>query len=274
MKLHGEISNTKPGMNRIDELFQKLRAAKKKAFIAFITAGYPDLETTEGLIREFESIGVDLVELGVPFSDPIADGPVIQEASYEALKKNTTLPAILRMVKRVRADVSMPLCLMSYYNPIFTYGEKRFISDAVSSGVDGIIIPDLPPEEGVELSRESSRAGLDTIFFLSPTTHADRVKTVAQASTGFIYYISLTGVTGARRSLPRDIKTGVAEVKRFTHKPVCVGFGVSSPEQVKDIQGVADGVIVGSAIVRVIRENAGKKDLIKTVGKFVARLKG
>ncbi|MDD2752042.1 MAG: tryptophan synthase subunit alpha [Candidatus Omnitrophica bacterium] len=259
--------------NRIDQKFNQLRRKHKKAFIAFITAGYPDLATTEKLILELDKRGVDIIELGVPFSDPMADGPTIQEASFESLKKKTSLTAIMNLVKKVRKNTEVPICLMTYYNPVFSFGDGQFVKKAIQSGVDGIIIPDLPPEEGRQLIKYSCGAGLDTIFFISPTTSLKRSKFIAKVSRGFIYYVSLTGVTGARKGLAKDLLGKLKEIKRHTKKPVCVGFGVSTNQQVRDVYQAADGVIVGSAIVKKIKENMHRQDLIKRVGDFVSNLK-
>ncbi len=261
-------------MNRIEKKFKQLRTAGKKAFIVFITAGYPSLSVTEKLILEFEKIGVDIVELGVPFSDPMADGPVIQEASKKALERKVHLDDILRLVKKCRRITRIPICLMTYYNPVFCFQEERFSRQAHSSGVDGVIIPDLPPEEARSFIKHASRNNLDTIFFLAPTSTSRRIKLVSRASKGFIYYVCLTGVTGAREKLPSDIGRQIKLIKRNTAKPVCVGFGVSKPEQVRQINKVADGVIVGSAVVRIIKENIGKPDLVKKVSRFISKLKG
>ena len=261
-------------MSRLDLKFAELRKLKKKAFIAFITGGYPDLDTTLKLILEFNRIGVDIIEIGVPFSDPMADGPVIQAASQYALKKNVHLADILNMVKLSRQYTDIPICLMSYYNPIFCFGEEAFVRKARSSGVDGVIVPDLPPEEAVSLRKAACKSGLDTIFFIAPTTSRERIRFVTKVSTGFIYYVSLTGVTGARQRLPADISTQLKMIKRQTDKPVCVGFGISSAAQAKALQRVADGVIVGSAIVKSIREHIGHKGLVSKVGAFVSSLKG
>ncbi|MDD5568579.1 MAG: tryptophan synthase subunit alpha, partial [Candidatus Omnitrophica bacterium] len=209
-------------MNRIDEKFKELKKSKKNAFIAFITAGYPNLAVTEKLIYELDRAGVDILELGVPFSDPMADGPVIQEASQEALRKNTHLVDILKLVKKARKKVDMPICLMTYYNPIFCFPEKQFITKAKASGVDGLIVPDLPPEEGKSFIQAARVAGLDTIFFLSPTSSAKRIKLISRISSGFIYYVSLTGVTGERRNLSGDIRKNIGLIKQYTRKPVCV----------------------------------------------------
>ena len=261
-------------MNRIDKRFKELKKRKEKAFIAFITAGYPSLAVTEKLILEFDRIGVDIVELGVPFSDPMADGPVIQEASQYALKKNTQLVDILKLVKRVRKRINLPICLMTYYNPVFCYGDEKFCRDAALSGVDGVIIPDLPPEEGALYFRSAQRHKLDCILFISPTTSAGRLKKIAALAKGFIYYVSLTGVTGARSALPADLLAKLREIKLATIKPVCAGFGVSTNKQMRDIRKVADGVIVGSAIVKKIREHLKDKDLVNKVAGFVRALKG
>lgn len=260
-------------MNRIERKFRELKISNKKAFVAFITAGYPSLEVTERLVLEFDRIGVDIIELGVPFSDPLADGPIIQEASQFALKKNVQLVNILDLVRRLRKHTQIPLCLMSYYNPIFCFGEEKFVKSAKAVGVDGVIIPDLPPEEGRNLIKLSNKSGLDVICFIAPTTSCARKKYISGITKGFIYYICLTGVTGPRQKLPDDLISNLKGIKRITKKPVCVGFGVSSRLQVKQIYSVADGVIVGSAIVKKIRENTGKPALIKNVGKFVANLK-
>ncbi len=262
-------------MNRIDFAFQRLKAAKKKAFIAFITAGFPDLPTTEKLILELASSGVDIIELGIPFSDPVADGAVIQEASQWALvRNNITLRDVLSLVKKVRAKTEIPICFMTYYNPVFVFGEEKFLKQARVCGVDGMIIPDLPPEEGARFSGMAKKAGINTIFFIAPTTDFKRVKLIARLSRGFIYYISLTGVTGARQSLPVELSGRIKRVKRFVSLPVCVGFGVSTPAQVRLLAEVSDGVIVGSAIVNKIKENIGNKDLVARVGRFVRELVG
>jgi tryptophan synthase alpha chain len=259
-------------MNRIEKKFIDLKKNGKKAFIAFITAGYPNLRITEKLIPELAKSGVDILELGVPFSDPIADGAVIQEASQAALLRNTQLKHILEMVKRVRSKINIPICLMTYYNPIFCFNEEKFVRQAVGSGVDGVIIPDLPPEEAGSLVALCRKFGLDTIFFVSPTTGEKRIKIVANASRGFIYYVSLTGVTGARVMLARDLAGKIRQIKRISSRPVCAGFGVSTRAQVRQVYQVADGAIVGSAIVKEIKENINHKDLVKIIGRFVSKL--
>ena len=259
-------------MNRIDQKFQDLRKLKKAAFIAFLTTGDPDLKTTEALALSFESAGVDILDLGVPFSDPMADGPTIQAASQRALKNKVNLKQLLELVARVRKTSQLPIALMSYYNPVFHYGVKKFVHDAKAAGVDGVIIPDLPPEEAKDLITEAKKADLSTVFFAAPTTTNDRLKGIVNAATGFIYYVSLAGVTGARQSLPQQIKKDVLRVKSITKKPVCVGFGISTAQQVKEIGAFSDGIIVGSAIIKEMEKHTGRKDLVKVVSSFVSNL--
>ncbi len=259
-------------MNRIDRKFAQLRKQGKKAFIAFVTAGDPDLKTTQNLVPAFEHAGADIIELGVPFSDPMADGPTIQAASQRALKNKVNLKQILGLVRRIRRSCQIPVILMTYYNPVFRYGVGKFIKDAVSAGVDGVIVPDLPPEEAGDLVKHAKKAGLATVFLAAPTSTNERLRTIVKVSTGFVYYVSLTGVTGARKNLPPDIKKNVRRAQSLTAKPVCVGFGISTPRQVKEIGSVADGIIVASAIIKEMERNAGRRDLVKNVSRFVKNL--
>lgn len=259
-------------MNRIEEKFQALKAQKKTAFIPFVTAGDPSLEDTEALVLAFEQAGADIVEIGVPFSDPLADGPTIQASSERALARGVNLKKILAMVKRIRRYSSMPIALMTYYNPIFYYGEKAFVADAQQSGVDGLIIPDLPPEEAGTLIPLCRKAAIANVFFLSPTTTAKRQEKILKASSGFVYYVALTGVTGARRELDQAILSQIQKAQKVSAVPICVGFGVSTPAQVKAMAAVADGVIVGSAIVQKISQHAGQSNLVAQVSKFVINL--
>jgi len=261
-------------MNRIEKKFSELKKNKSKAFIAFITAGYPSLAVTEKLVKQLEKSGVDIVELGVPFSDPIADGPIIQAASQAALRKKVNLSGIFNLVKRLRKYSAMPLCLMTYYNPVFCFGQEKFMRLASLCGVDGVIIPDLPPEEGQLLLNYAAKYKIDVICFISPTTPLRRIKYIASISKGFIYYVSLTGTTGTRSKLSSGIITRLKLIKRYTDKPVCVGFGVSSAGQVRQIERFADGVIVGSAIIKKISENINSHALISKVGNFVSSLRG
>lgn len=259
-------------MNRIDQKFVDLRECNQKAFIAFITAGDPDLKTTEELVLQFEHSGVDIVELGVPFSDPLADGPTIQAASQRSLEKGTTLKKVLALVKRLRKHTEIPIALMMYYNQIHHFGEKKFVKALNECGVDGLIVPDLPPEEADQLIKFAKAGDVSTVFFMSPTTESQRMRVIADVATGFIYYVSLTGVTGARQALPSSVAKQIKLAKNLTKKPICVGFGVSTREQVKSMIKMADGVIVGSAIINEIVKHAGKKSLVKNVSKFVSDL--
>ncbi len=260
-------------MNRIDQKFKELKLSNKKAFIPFITAGYPDLAQTEKLVLELEKNGADIIELGVPFSDPIADGAVIQASSYKALEKGVTLKKILFMVAKLREKTQIPLCLMSYCNPILRYGQDRFVRDALGAGVDGVIIPDLSFEERPFFLKTAKEEGLHVVLFISPTTPLERVRLIAKEAQGFIYFVSLTGVTGARQSLPPDLKSKVCAVKSLAgDKPVCAGFGVSNAQQVRYVAGFCDGVIVGSAIIKNITENLKNPHLARDVGRFVKNL--
>ncbi len=260
-------------MNRIDKKFKVLRREKKKAFIAFITAGDPNLATTERLALEFARLGVDILELGVPFSDPLADGPTIQAASQRALKNKINLASVFGLVKRLRRKINLPIVLLTYCNIVYRFGTKDFVREAKSCGVDGVIVPDFPVEEARDLIKAGKKDKFATIFLLAPTSDRQRIKKVSSNSSGFIYYVSLTGITGARRRLPKELIEQVRRIKRVTSKPVCVGFGVSNPQQAREIARVADGIIVGSAIIKVIEKNLGRKELVPKVAKFVNRLK-
>lgn len=260
-------------MNRIDERFRLLREKGDRALMPYLTAGDPDLATTRALILEFEKRGADLIELGVPFSDPLADGVTIQRASQRSLSSGTTLPRILEMVGELRADCRLPLLLMSYVNPIFHFGCARFAKEAAAAGVDGLIVPDLPPEEAAELIEATAAHNLHTVFLIAPTSPQSRVRTIAAASKGFIYYVSLRGVTGVRSRLSEDLEANLRMIRAETDLPLAVGFGVSTPEQVRLVSRVADGVIVGSAIVSLLEQTAGQPDQLERAGDFVASLK-
>ena len=253
-------------------MFKKLKKQRKKAFIVYITAGFPNLSATARLLPMLEKKGADLVELGIPFSDPLADGPTIQKSSHDALLKGANVKSVLRMVRNVRRKVSVPLVFMTYYNPVLKYGIKNFIRDSKKAGIDGVIVPDLPPEEAGELIKNARGADFDTIFLAAPTSTKKRLLKIAESSRGFIYYVSLTGVTGARKRLPKDIVKHVKGLKRITKKPVCVGFGISTPEQAKRVSRLADGVIVGSAFLKIIEKNAGKKNAYKKAASFASSM--
>lgn len=259
-------------MNRIKRTFNKLKKNKKKAFIVYITAGYPTLSRTERIVLELEKSGVDIIEIGVPFSDPIADGPTIQKSSERSLSAGTTLEKILKSVKNIRKKSQIPIVLMSYLNPVYRYGIKKFVKDAAQCGVDGAIFPDLPPEEAGEFEKASRAEDFYIVFLASPTSTPERIKAIAKHSKGFIYYVSLTGVTGARDHLTPYISRNIRKIKRITDKPVCVGFGVSNEKQARIISSIADGVIVGSAIIDIISKYGRKGKLDKAIGQFASRL--
>jgi len=258
---------------RIDETFTRLRQRGERALVGYVMAGDPSLAETRRLVVEAERRGVDVIELGVPFSDPLADGPVIQRAGTRALASGTSLPRVLELVATLRTEVRLPIVLFTYYNPVLAFGLKSFAKTAADAGADGLIVPDLPHEEAEPLRAEAEPAGLDLIQLVAPTSTPARVKTIARLSRGFIYLVSLTGVTGERRALPPGLDTQVRTLRLVTTKPVCVGFGVSTPEQVAAVGKLADGVVVGSALVRTIEEHAGSSGLVKNVGDFIAALK-
>ncbi len=259
-------------MKRIEAKFKELKKKKKTALIPFITAGDPDIKTTKALVLEIERRGADIIELGVPFSDPIADGPTIQEADIRSLKHKTSLSDVLNLVKDLRKKTEVPLVLMTYYNLLYNYGIEKFVIQARKSGVDGVIAADLPVEEAGELKKYAREGNLNTIFLASPTSSPQRLKLIAKETRGFIYYVSLTGVTGARKKLPEDLIFFLKRLKRFTKKPIAVGFGISKPEHIRKIRRYADGAVVGSAIVSVIEKNLKSKNLVKKVGDFVQGL--
>lgn len=260
-------------MRRIEAKFTALKQEKRKAFVAYLTAGDPDLETTAALIPALAAAGVDIVEIGVPFSDPTADGPVIQAASQRALKKGATLEKILAMIAGLRKTNAIPIVLFGYYNPILSYGPEKFAADAAAAGVDGLLVVDLPPEEADELRRHSDPAGLDFITLVAPTTEPARAKKILRRATGFVYYISVTGVTGTAVPEPDDIRREVARLKGMTALPVAVGFGISTPAQAAVIAPLADGVVVGSALVRLIGENCKSGDPIPAAASFAAGIR-
>lgn len=259
-------------MSRIDDTFAALAEKNRKALVTFITAGDPDLETTERLILDLEKSGADLIELGVPFSDPMADGPTIQLSSERALAAGTTLPKILATVKSARRNTQIPIILMGYYNPLFMYGIERFVADAVAAGVDGVLVVDLPPEEASEFKAVADRSGLAVIFLLTPTSDEERIGKVARLGSGFIYYVSVTGVTGARSTIAETLFSDVQKIKQSVTLPVVVGFGISDPAQAGTIAAVADGVVVGSALVKQFEEFGGK-ELQSRLSSMVSALK-
>lgn len=259
-------------MSRIAERFARLKAEARRALIPFVTAGDPDLETTYELLIELSRSGASLIELGVPFSDPVADGPVIQRASERALLQGSGVEEILTLVRRVREKTDVPLVLFSYFNPLLQFGLERLSAEAALAGVDGLLVTDLVPEEAEEFSSLLRAANLDMIFLVAPTSTDERLALVASRATGFIYAVSRAGVTGARDAVSRDAETLVARVRRFSDLPVAVGFGISNAEQVRDVWRYADAAVVGSAIVAEIESRAGEPDLAKHIGEFARSL--
>jgi tryptophan synthase alpha chain len=241
-------------MSRIRRRFAGLAREGGKAFVAFLTAGDPSLERTVAAARELEEGGVDVLELGVPFSDPLADGPVIQRSSQRALVRGVTLAPVLQAVRAIRKTSELPLLLFSYFNPLLQYGLIRLARDAREAGVDGVLVTDLPPEEASEWLTVARAAGLDTVFLAAPTSPDERLRRVAEASRGFVYAVSRTGVTGERQVLSEDAPPLLARLKALTAEPVTLGFGISTPEQVSAAAEIADGVVVGSALVRFLEE--------------------
>ena len=260
-------------ISKLDRTFAQLRQRGEKALIAYVMAGDPTLQETEQLVVELEQAGADIIELGVPFSDPIADGPVIQQAAERALRSGTSLRTILSMVARLRVRTQIPLVLMAYYNNIHAFGPERFCQEAAQAGVDGLIMPDMPPDEAGPLKGPAAAAGLPLIFLLAPTSTAERRTFVARQSQGFVYYVSLTGITGAKLPDLADVSKNVEKIRRVTHVPVAVGFGVATPEDAAKVAAIADGVIVGSAIVKLIDAQRQKPEMVKHVTEFVRSLK-
>ncbi len=260
-------------MGRINEKFKMLRGRNEKALIVYLTAGDPSLAVTKKLILGLEDAGVDILEIGIPFSDPTADGPVIQEASQRSLKAGTTLQGVLDLVADIRRTSQIPIVLFGYYNPIFAYGTKKFAQAAKKDGVDGILVVDLPREEAKELRKYTDAVGIDFISLIAPTTGMERLRRIAADTAGFLYYISITGVTGTAAPKISNIKSEVEKIRKITKLPLAVGFGISNPKQASEIARLADGVIIGSAIVRLIDENKENNDLIKIVSNYVREIK-
>jgi tryptophan synthase alpha chain len=256
-------------MSRITDSFKQLRKQGRKALIPYIMCGDPSLAATKKYIIDLENAGADIIELGVPFSDPLADGPTIQRAAERSLRNGTTLRKVLGLVKETRNKSEIPLILMTYYNPVFKFGIEHFIKEAVKSGVDGVIIPDLIPDEAGDFIKISKQHGLDTVFLLAPTSTHERIIKVSRASSGFIYYVSITGITGSRLSLGKDMERTLRSLKIMARKPVAVGFGISTPKEASTVAKLADGVIIGSAIVKLIAERKSITNFVKGIRKAI-----
>ena len=259
-------------MGRIETTFTKLKQEGKKGFIPFITAGDPDLATTEQLLITLANLGATVIELGVPFSDPMADGPVIQRASERALKNKFGLQEILDTTARVRKQIDTPIILFSYYNPLLQFGLQRIAAAAKDAGLDGVLVTDLTPEESGDFESELRAQGLDMIFLVAPTSTDERLQLVAQHASGFIYAVSRAGVTGARSTVSAEAEKLVTRMRRFSELPIAVGFGISNADQVKDVQRYADAAVVGSAIVAEMERLSGSPDFVERIGQFLTLL--
>jgi len=261
-------------MGRITDCFTDLRRRREVALVPYIMAGDPDLGATRALIRASVEAGADLIELGVPFSDPTADGPTIQRAGVRALQRGTSLRQILEMVAELRSEgLQAPIVLFGYYNPIFHYGPARLCEDAARAGVDGLLVVDLPPEEADELWKPARAAGLDVIFLLAPTSDEPRVRAVLRKASGFVYFVSMTGITGSKAIDAGDVRCMVDGLRGSCRLPIGVGFGITTPAEAREVASYADAVVVGSALVRIIEAHGGAADLVGEVARFVGALK-
>jgi tryptophan synthase alpha chain len=260
-------------MSKIEERLRRLADQGEKALVCFLTAGDPNESTSEALIIEAANAGADVIEIGVPFSDPLADGPSIQAASERALHASMTPPKTFDLVRKVRERTDVPLVLMTYFNPVHKFGLERFAKEVASAGANGVIMTDLPPEEAREWKAAAESAGLDTIFLLAPTSTDDRIRLVAEKASGFIYCVSRTGVTGAQNDVQSEVSDLVQKVRRATSTPVVIGFGVYNPDMVRKVAAWADGAVVGSAIVDLIAAKQGDPDLLPTMHRFISELK-
>ena len=252
-------------MSRISDIFSQ----GHKGLIAYVTVGYPSVEATLEVVPLLAELGCDIVELGIPFSDPLADGATIQKASFVALHNSVTPRTCLEVTKKIRLKTKVSLVFMSYYNPIFNYGLGKFVTACTGSGINGLIVPDLPPDEGMELEKTTVENNIDLIYLLAPTSTPDRVRLVSEHSRGFIYLVSIAGVTGARNQLPADLGSFVRRVRKSSKQPLCVGFGISTPEQAGEVARYADGVIVGSRLVQLVEGKTWQKE----VSTFIASLR-
>jgi tryptophan synthase alpha chain len=245
---------------RIEKTFAGLKAEGRTGFVAFVTAGYPDLASTPGLVRALVAGGADIIELGIPFSDPLADGPTVQAASFQALQNGVTPAHCVEVVRKLRAEgLEAPIVFMGYVNPLLAYGVEKFAEDAAAAGADGMIPVDLPPEESDEMEEAFRKHGLRVIYLLAPTSTDERIRAVAERASGFVYCVSLTGVTGERAELPPGLDEFVARVRRYTNLPVAVGFGISQRKHIEAVGRIADAAIVGSAIIDVIGKSGPKE---------------
>lgn len=258
--------------SRISDAFMRLRSEGRRGFIPFITAGDPDLETTRALVVGLARAGATVIELGVPFSDPVADGPVIQRSSERALRRGVGPSDVLAVVADVRSETDVPVVLFGYFNPLLQFGVERFADEAARAGADGVLVTDLVPEESADFNAALARRGLDQIFLVAPTTSDVRLRSIASRASGFIYAVSRAGVTGARTDLSAEAARLVARVRNVTDLPVAVGFGISTAEHVSEVWSYADAAVVGSALVAEIEKHEGRADLVARVGDFARAL--
>ncbi|HZR47561.1 MAG TPA: tryptophan synthase subunit alpha [Candidatus Manganitrophaceae bacterium] len=260
-------------MGRIESTFKNLTSKGEKALIAYVMAGDPTLAQTGPIILEMEKAGADLIEIGVPFSDPVADGPTIQKAAERALRQGVTLRDILELVATLRRKTKVPLILMTYCNPIYAFGIEAFFKEAKGAGVDGLIVPDLPPEEAKEFLAQSRRHLIDLILLVAPTTPSGRIQKIIKMGTGFIYYVPLTGVTGSKLTDKEAIRARLRELKSMTDRPIAAGFGISTPEDAREIAKETDGIIVGTALVRIVETAPRDPDYLSSLTRLVSSLK-
>lgn len=261
-------------MTRIEKTFAALKAQQKKALITFIMAGDPTVSAAQDILNALPAAGADLIEIGMPFTDPMADGPAIQAAGLRALKNGVGLKLVLNMVQQFRTkNTETPVILMGYFNPVLAYGCRKFVQDAAKSGVDGLIIVDLPPEESDELAPQAQEAGLDFIRLITPTTDDTRLKTILRDASGFLYYVSITGVTGTKSADVTAVGKHIAQVKKQTSLPVVAGFGIKTPDDAQSMAAIADGIVVGSTIVQNIEQNQNVPDLTNRISAQISALK-
>jgi tryptophan synthase alpha chain len=260
-------------MGKVTDLFNTLRQQERKAFTVYIPFGFPESSATRGILRTLEESGVDLIELGMPFSDPLADGKILQEASIVALKGGATTDKLFSLLGSLKNSLTVPLVIMTYYNPVFRYGTQRFIAHAADCGIAGCMIVDLPVDEADVFRAAAGARDVDTVFFVTPVTPQRRAKRILKACRGFVYYVSITGITGPARLSLSSIAKHIRQLKTIAGIPVCVGFGIHTAQQVKDISRVSDGVIVGSAVARFIRDNFKTTNFYTKLGRYVRSLK-
>lgn len=261
-------------MMRLEDKFKELRKKKKKAFIVYVPFGFPSIKATKGICLSLQRGGADAIELGIPFSDPLADGPIIQKATTAALAKGANLDNFFKELSQLKKSLKIPVAIMSYYNPIFKFGLTRFFKKMKQLGASALISVDLPLEEAAEYIKEARKLSIDTIFFVTPVTSAKRIKRIAKQSRGFIYYISVTGITGPKDLKYASLASHVKGIKRVTKVPVCVGFGIHSRKQVAKINTFSDGVIVGSSVVKFIEEHCQERNFLKKLENRIRSLKG